>query len=159
MLRPRGGLGGSRAGRGLGVEHHSHHGAQRRPARAHRAKFSHAHEATRWLAPRSKRARHRVQLAKERQDLTKIVAFVQNHNDAVRRKFVAFEEYLEAVRDQKVTVKNVYTTEAMQRGDKEKMSGGWCAAGKLKPEAKWAGGKSNGWPERNCCACGREAQT
>merc|ERR1719337_303177 len=64
----------------------------------------------------SKRARHRVQLAKERQDLTKIVAFVQNHNDAVRRKFVAFEEYLEAVRDQKVTVKNVYTTEAMQRG-------------------------------------------
>ena len=61
--------------------------------------------------------RHRVQLAKERQDLTKIVAFVQNHNDAVRRKFVAFEEYLEAVRDQKVTVKNVYTTEAMQRGD------------------------------------------
>ena len=68
----------------------------------------------------SKRARHRVQLAKERQDLTKIVAFVQNHNDAVRRKFVAFEEYLEAVRDQKVTVKNVYTTEAMQRGDKEK---------------------------------------
>ena len=48
---------------------------------------------------------------------------------------------------------------ASQRGDKEKMSGGWCAAGKLKAEAKWAGGKSNGWPERNCCACGREAQT
>ena len=38
----------------------------------------------------------------------------------MRRKFVAFDEYLEAVRDQKVTVKNVYTTEAMQRGDKEK---------------------------------------
>ena len=48
---------------------------------------------------------------------------------------------------------------ASQRGDKEKMSGGWCAAGKLKPEAKWAGGKSNGWPERNCCACGRQAQS
>jgi len=63
----------------------------------------------------SKRARKRVQLVKERSDLQKIVEFVNNHNDVLRRKTAAFVEYLEAVRESKVTVKNVYTTEAMQR--------------------------------------------
>ena len=63
----------------------------------------------------SKRARKRVQLVKERQDLQKIVEFVNNHNDALRRKTAAYTEYLEAVRESKVTVKNVYTTESLQR--------------------------------------------
>ena len=56
-----------------------------------------------------------MQLVKERQDLQKIVEFVNNHNDALRRKTAAYVEYLESVRESKVTVKNVYTTEAMQR--------------------------------------------
>jgi len=63
----------------------------------------------------SKRARRRVQLVKERQDLQKIVEFVNNHNAVLRRKTAAYGEYLESVRESKVTVKNVYTTEAMQR--------------------------------------------
>ena len=50
----------------------------------------------------SKQAQRRVQLVKERSDLEKIVEYVASHNDAVRRKCVAYEEYLEAVRDQKV---------------------------------------------------------
>ena len=68
----------------------------------------------------SKRARRRVQLMKERQDLQKIVEFVSTHNDTLRRKHAAFVEYLEAVREQRVTVKNVYTNEKMQRGDSRK---------------------------------------
>jgi len=69
----------------------------------------------------SKQARRRVQLVKERSDLEKIVEYVASHNDTVRRKRVAYEEYLEAVRDQKVTAKNVYTTEALQRGGEKKV--------------------------------------
>ena len=85
-----------------------------------------------------------MQLVKERSDLEKIVEYVASHNDTVRylaitphhndavrylaitpdqvrRKRVAYEEYLEAVRDQKVTAKNVYTTEALQRGGEKKV--------------------------------------
>ena len=57
-----------------------------------------------------------MQLVKERSDLEKIVEYVAAHNDTVRRKAVAYQEYLDAVRDQKVTARNVYTTEALQRG-------------------------------------------
>ena len=46
----------------------------------------------------SKRARRRVQLVKERQDLQKIVEYVSAHNDSLRRKNAAFKEYLESVR-------------------------------------------------------------
>ena len=35
------------------------------------------------------------------------------------------------------------------------LTGGWCEAGRLKEEARWAGGAAHGWPERHCCACGR----
>ena len=38
-----------------------------------------------------------------------------------------------------------------------RLTGGWCEAGRLKPEAAWAGGAVHRWPERNCCACGRAA--
>jgi len=65
----------------------------------------------------SRRARQRVQLVKERHDLQKIMDFVVNHSDSLRRKNVAFQEYLEGVREQKVTVKNVYASERLQRGD------------------------------------------
>jgi len=68
----------------------------------------------------SKQARRRVQLVKERSDLEKIVEYVASHNDTVRRKCVAYQEYLEAVRDSKVTARNVYTTEALQRGGEKK---------------------------------------
>ena len=52
---------------------------------------------------------------KERQDLQKIVDVVSTHNDALRRKHAAYGEYLEAVRESRVTVKNVYSNEKMQR--------------------------------------------
>jgi hypothetical protein len=68
----------------------------------------------------SKRARRRVQLMKERQDLQKIVDFVTTHKEQLRRKHAAYTEYLEAVREQRVTIKNVYTNEKMQRGDRYK---------------------------------------
>tara|TARA_B110001452_G_scaffold11041_1_gene9183 strand:+ start:3615 stop:8069 length:4455 start_codon:yes stop_codon:yes gene_type:complete len=70
----------------------------------------------------AKQARRRVQMVKERCDLEKIVEYVTNHNDAVRRKCVSYEEYLEAVRNNKVAAKNVYTSEAMQRGGERKKS-------------------------------------
>eukprot|EP00966_Prymnesium_polylepis_P325977 7381911-Prymnesium_polylepis.1 len=54
---------------------------------------------TRGVSPPSPRA----QLVKERSDLQKIVEFVNNHNDVLRRKTAAFVEYLEAVRESKVT--------------------------------------------------------
>ena len=34
---------------------------------------------------------------------------------------MAYQEYLDAVRDQKVTARNVYTTEALQRGGEKKV--------------------------------------
>ena len=64
-------------------------------------------------------------------DAVRYLAITPHHDDAVRylaitpdqvrRKRVAYEEYLEAVRDQKVTAKNVYTTEALQRGGEKKV--------------------------------------
>jgi len=63
----------------------------------------------------SKRARRRVQLMKERQDLQKIVEFVQTHNAALTRKHVSYSEYLESVRESRVTQKNVYTNEKATR--------------------------------------------
>ena len=63
----------------------------------------------------SKRARRRNQLVKERADLQKIVEFVAQHKHELKRKHAAFGEYLEAVREARVTVKNVYTNEKLQR--------------------------------------------
>ena len=68
----------------------------------------------------SNRARRRVQLVKERQDLQKIVEFVQTHKQELKRKHAAFGEYLEAVRESRITVKNVYTNEKMQRKESRK---------------------------------------
>ena len=48
---------------------------------------------------------------------------------------------------------------AAKRFDGARAAGGWCAAGSLKPEAHWAGGAQFGWPERHCCACGRNASS
>jgi len=45
---------------------------------------------------------------------------VNAHHDALKRKHTSYAEYLEQVREQKVTVKNVYTTEALQRGNDSK---------------------------------------
>jgi len=59
----------------------------------------------------SKRARRRVQLAKERGDLQKIVEFVQAHKQELKRKHAAYGEYLEAVRESRITVRNVYQNE------------------------------------------------
>ena len=61
----------------------------------------------------SKQARRRVQLVKERSDLEKIVEYVAAHNDTVRRKAVAYQEYLDAVRDQKVTARTLTLTRAL----------------------------------------------
>jgi len=68
----------------------------------------------------SKRARRRVQLVKERKDLSKIVEFVTTHQHELKRRHAAYNEYLEAVREARVTVKNVYTNEKMQRAGARK---------------------------------------
>lgn len=67
----------------------------------------------------SRRARRRVQLIKERQDLQKIVEFVQVHSAALSRKHVSYTEYFAAIREIRITNKNVYTTERMQKGEKK----------------------------------------
>lgn len=46
-----------------------------------------------------------------------------------------------------------------ERGKASKLEGGWCEAGRLRPEAQWAGGAVHGWPERHCCACGRNVSS
>ena len=71
----------------------------------------------------SKRARRRVQLVKERKDLQKIVEFVQTHKQELKRKHAAYGEYLEAVREARITVKNVYTNEKRQRMESRKKKG------------------------------------
>ena len=63
-----------------------------------------------------------MQLMKERLDLQKIVEYVSTHHETLRRKHAAFSEYLEAVRESRVTVKNVYTNEKMQRSGDRKTS-------------------------------------
>ena len=54
-----------------------------------------------------------MQLVKERSDLEKIVEYVAAHNDTVRREAVAYQEYLDAVRDQKVTARTLTLTRAL----------------------------------------------
>ena len=63
----------------------------------------------------SKRARRRVQLVKERQDLSNIVEFVSTHKQELNRRHAAYGEYLEAVRESRITMRNVYTNEKEQR--------------------------------------------
>mmetsp|Transcript_1315 Transcript_1315/g.2796 ORF Transcript_1315/g.2796 Transcript_1315/m.2796 type:complete len:386 (-) Transcript_1315:394-1551(-) len=68
----------------------------------------------------SKLARRRVQLVKERKDLEKIVDFVSTHHEALKRKNASYKEYLEAVREQRITVRNVYTNAKMQKASASK---------------------------------------
>ena len=90
----------------------------------------------------SKRARRRVQLVKERQDLQKIMEFVQTHKQELKRKHAAYGEYLEAVRESRITVKNVYANEREQRKDaKKKAKGADALAKKEEEEAKKAAGE------------------
>jgi len=86
----------------------------------------------------SKRARRRVRLVKERTDLQKIVDFVITHKVELRRKHAAYNEYLDAVREQRVTVKNVYTNEKLQRGDRRKARKDDAAAKREEEERKKA---------------------
>ena len=52
-----------------------------------------------------------------------VVEFVQTHRQELKRKNAAFNEYLEAVRESRITVKNVYTNEKMQRKESKKKRG------------------------------------
>ncbi|KAL1503593.1 hypothetical protein AB1Y20_012070 [Prymnesium parvum] len=63
----------------------------------------------------SKRARKRVQLVKERQDLQKIVEFVTAHHETLLHRVASHKEYLEAVREWNISAKSVHTSESLQR--------------------------------------------
>jgi hypothetical protein len=84
----------------------------------------------------SKRARRRVQLVKERTDLQKIVEFVQTHRQSLKRKNAAYGEYLEAVRESRITIQNVYTTVKMQNKARGKSKRGDESAAKKEEEEK-----------------------
>jgi hypothetical protein len=85
----------------------------------------------------SKRARRRVQLVKERQDLQNIVEFVATHKQELKRRHAAYGEYLEAVREARITTRNVYTNEKEQRkGTKKKSKAAAEAAAKKEEEEK-----------------------
>ena len=96
----------------------------------------------------SRLARQRMALVKERHDLQKIASFVGQYFDTlrrrvrearrrsriatqrhvtrsryvpvVRRRKASFDGYLEGVREQKITVRNVYAAERLQRGEQKR---------------------------------------
>jgi len=83
----------------------------------------------------SKRARRRVQLVKERTDLQKIVEFVQTHKQELKRKHAAYGEYIEAVRETRITSKNVLP-DAKLANQRKKKKGRDDAQAKKDEEAR-----------------------
>ena len=82
----------------------------------------------------SKRARRRVQLVKERQDLQNIVEFVATHKQELKKRHAAYVEYLEAVREARITTRNVYTNEKEQRKGTQRKRGGAAGDAAAKKE-------------------------
>ena len=79
-----------------------------------------------------------MQLVKERQDLQNIVEFVATHKQELKKRHAAYVEYLEAVREARITTRNVYTNEKEQRKGTRKRGGaaGDAAAKKEEEERK-----------------------